>query len=134
MSRVRWMTGIALTLIACLFIAGVAFAQTATVTRSDGYRVTLTGPDTAVAGVSTGFTAKCGPVGYYDYACPYGSFRAYGGPINSLGEGFGTGASGFYVFRSAGFYYVRYRVGAGCIGSPRLACPIDVFLPISVTA
>lgn len=114
--------------LASLVLAAPAAASTSTVTRSDGYRVTLTGPDTATVGTPATYTAKCGPVGYYDYACPYGSFRAYGGTINSLGEGFGTGPMGTYSFRTAGTYQIRYRVGASCIGSPRLACPIDVWV------
>lgn len=145
MSRVRWMTGIdALVVIFALGVVGSALAKhrtppptttpppaptlaTATVTRSDGYTVSLTGPVTATVGVPTKYTATCGPAGQTG-PCPYGEFRAYGGPINRLGEGFGRGASGSYVFRAAGGYSIRYRVNASCVGSPRLACPIDVWL------
>lgn len=136
MSRVRWTVGLALTLIACEYGAGTALAKhgqpvavvqaptltTATVTRSDGYTVTLTGPTTARVGVATTYTATCG------VPCGLGEFRAFGGVTNRLGEGFGRGASGSYVFRAAGAYSVRYRVGAACVGSPRLACPIDVWV------
>lgn len=134
MSRVRWMTGIALILILTLGVVGTALASTQVVTRSDGYQVTLTGPDSATVGVSTGYTATCGPIGWYGSPCPYGEFRAFGGVINRLGEGFGRGASGSYVFRAAGGYSVRYRVPASCIGSPRLACPIDVWVYTVATA
>ena len=154
MSRVRWMTGIALVLIFALGVAGTALAKhrtpppttpppvvtppaptlaTATTTRGDGYIVSLTGPTTATVGAPTTYTATCGPAGQTG-PCPYGEFRAFGGVINRLGEGFGRGASGFYVFRAAGSYSVRYRVGASCIGSPNRACPIDVFLSTRVTA
>jgi hypothetical protein len=105
-----------------------AVASTSTVTRSDGYQVTLTGPDTATVGVPTTYTATCGPIGWYGSPCPYGEFRAFGGYINRLGEGFGTGASGSYTYRAPGTFQVRYRVGASCPGSPRLACPIDVWV------
>lgn len=33
-----------------------------------------------------------------------------------------------------GLYSVRYRVGASCLGSPRLACPIDAWLYVAVKA
>jgi hypothetical protein len=113
--------------------AAPAVADTATVTTSTGYQVTLTGPSTATVGQPTTYTATCGPIGWYGSPCPYGEFRAYGGPINRLGEGFGTGATGRYVFRAAGYYQIRYRVGASCPGSPRLACPIDVWLNTTAT-
>lgn len=112
---------------ASLVAPAAASAFTSTVTRSDGYQVTLSGPDAAAVGVPATYTATCGPIGWYGSPCPYGEFRAFGGPINRLGEGFGTGATGHYTFRAAGSYQVRYRVGASCIGSPRQQCPIDVF-------
>ena len=133
MSRVRCMTVVALTVIACLWAAGVAFAQTTTVTRADGYTVTLTGPATGKVGQASAFTATCGYPGFVG-ACPYGEFRMFGAGVNRLGEGFGRGASGSYVFRTAGAYSIRYRVPAGCVGSPRLACPIDVWLSTTVGA
>lgn len=113
--------------IATLAAPAVAAADTASVTRSDGYTVTLTGPTTGHVGAASAYSATCGGI-----PCAYGEFRMFGGPINRLGEGFGRGATGFYTFRAAGFYSVRYRVGAQCIGSPNRACPIDVFLGVSV--
>jgi hypothetical protein len=125
---------ILLTAVALLAVgAAPAVADTATVTTSTGYQVTLTGPTTATVGVPTTYTATCGPIGWYGSPCPYGEFRAYGGPINRLGEGFGTGATGRIVFRAPGYYQIRYRVGASCPGSPRLACPIDVWLSTTAT-
>ena len=118
-------------LVCAAALAAPAAADAATVTRSDGYSVTLNGPPTAIVGQPTSFTATCGPAGQVG-PCPYGEFRAFGGTINRLGEGFGRGASAFYTFRAVGYYSIRYRVGASCIGSPRLACPIDVFLGVSV--
>jgi hypothetical protein len=131
--RTRIARLICLTLIplAAMVGAATASADTMTVTRSDGYQVTLTGPSTATVGSPTMYTATCGPIGWYGSPCPYGEFRAFGGPINRLGEGFGTGAQGSYVFRAAGAYQIRYRVGASCIGSPRQQCPIDVWLNTS---
>jgi hypothetical protein len=111
-----------------LFAPATAAASTSTTTRSDGYQVTLTGPDTGLVGVASTFTATCGPIGWYGSPCPYGEFRAFGGPINRLGEGFGTGPMGTYTFRAPGTYQIRYRVGASCPGSPRTACPIDLWL------
>jgi hypothetical protein len=110
-----------------------AWAATSTATRSDGYSVTLTGPGTGTVGVASSYSATCGYPGATG-PCPYGEFRAFGGPINRLGEGFGRGALGTYTFRAAGSYQIRYRVGAGCIGSPRRACPIDVWVYTGVTA
>jgi hypothetical protein len=133
MNRYRITVILALTTITALWMVGAAFADTATTTRSDGYTVTLTGPTTATVGVPATFTATCGPTGQAG-PCPYGEFRAFGGVINRLGEGFGRGAMGSYVFRAPGYYSVRYRVGASCPGSPRLACPIDAWLSVSVTA
>lgn len=132
MNRYRLTLTAFLAAICCLYGTGVALADTATVTRSDGYTVTLTGPTTARVGKPVTYTATCGPVGWTGFACPYGEFRAFGGVINRLGEGFGRGASGVYTFRAAGFYSVRYRVGASCPGSPRLACPIDAWLYVTV--
>lgn len=123
----------ALAAICCLLTTSVALAGTATVTRSDGYQVTLNGPTAATAGMSATYTATCGPIGWYGSPCPYGEFRAFGGVINRLGEGFGTGPVRAYTYRAPGFYQVRYRVGASCPGSPRLACPIDVWLYVAVT-
>jgi hypothetical protein len=134
MNRYRITVILALTTITALWVVGAAFADTATTTRSDGYQVSLTGPTTAVVGAQTAYTATCGPVGWYGSPCPYGEFRAFGGVINRLGEGFGRGAMGSYVFRAPGYYSVLYRVGASCPGSPRLACPIDVWLYVAVTA
>jgi hypothetical protein len=122
-----------LTALTALALAAPAAADTATTTRSDGYTVTLTGPTQGVVGQPSTYTATCGLAGQTG-PCPYGEFRMFGGPINRLGEGFGRGATGVYVFRAAGSYWVRYRVGASCIGSPRLACPIDVWLYTVVTA
>lgn len=122
-----------LVLIATVLFASSALASTSTVTRPDGYQVTLTGPDAGMVGAPATYAATCGPIGWYGSPCPYGEFRAFGGPINRLGEGFGTGATGRYVFRAAGYYQIRYRVGASCPGSPRLACPIDVWLSTTVT-
>lgn len=151
MSRVRWMTGIALVLIFALGVVGTALAKhrtspsspvvtppaptlaTATVTRSDGYTVSLTGPVKATVGVPATYTATCGPAGQTG-PCPYGEFRAFGGVINRLGEGFGRGATGTYSFRATGTYSIRYRVGAACLGSPNQACPIDVWLTTTVGA
>jgi hypothetical protein len=99
-------------------------------TTDSGYEVTLTGPVNAVVGTPTSYTATCGG----GYACPYGEFRAYGEIINHLGEGFGRGATGTITFRAPGFYSLRYRVGAACQGSPRLACPIDVWINAYVEA
>ena len=130
MSRVRWTVGLALALIACEWGAGTALASTQVVTRSDGYRVTLTGPDRARVGVPTAYTATCGPAGFVT-ACQFGEFRAFGGPINRLGEGFGRGASGFWTPRTPGLYSIRYRLGMTC---GRSACPIDVWLTTSVGA
>lgn len=113
--------------LAAVLVMAVPVAAS-TVTRADGYQVTLSGPATAMVGVPAMYTATCGPIGWYGSPCPYGEFRAFGGVINRLGEGFGRGATGVYSFRAAGFYSVRYRVGASCLGSPRLACPIDVWL------
>lgn len=113
--------------IATLATPAAASAATSTTTRSDGYTVSITGPTIGKVGVANGYTAVCGYPGGMG-ACPYGEFRMYGGPINGLGEGFGRGAYGFYTFRAAGSYIARYRVGASCIGSPRLACPIDVYI------
>ena len=128
MSRVRWTVGLALTLIACEWGAGYALAYTAVVTRSDGYRVTLTGPDSARVGVPASYTASCGPAGFVG-PCSFGEFRAFGGIINRLGEGFGRGAMGNWTPRAAGTYSIRYRLGMTC---GRSACPIDVFLSVSV--
>lgn len=113
--------------IAALAAPAAADAATSTVTRSDGYTVSVTGPTTGTVGASSAYTAVCGYPARIG-PCQYGEFRMFGGSINRLGEGFGRGATGFYQFRAAGYYSVRYRVGAACIGSPRNACPIDVFL------
>lgn len=120
--------------IATLAVPAVASAATSTVTRSDGYTVTMTGPTTGKVGTASGYTATCGYPSSMG-PCPYGDFRMFGGTINRLGEGFGQGAMGFYTFRAPGFYSARYRLGANCIGSTRQACPIDVFINgIAVTA
>lgn len=119
-----------LTLLLCIATLGapaLASASTSTVTRSDGYTVSITGSSTGAVGMPSTYTAVCGMKDQTG-PCPYGEFRMYGGTINRLGEGFGRGATGTYTFRAFGWYQVRYRVGAGCIGSPRTACPIDVFL------
>lgn len=108
-----------------------AGAATSTVTTSSGYSVSIEGPASATVGVPATYTAVCGS-GRAVSACQYGEFRAFGGPINRLGEGFGRGATGTYAFRAPGFYSIRYRVGASCPGSPRLACPIDVWLYTTV--
>lgn len=129
----RLMRAACLALIPFAMLASTAAANTATVTRSDGYQVTLTGPATAKVGAPTTYTATCGPIGWYGSPCPYGEFRTFGGPLNRLGEGFGTGASGSYSFRAIGSYQIRYRVGASCPGSPRLACPIDVWVYTTVS-
>ena len=118
----------ALIALAILVFAAVASADTASTTYG-GNTVTLSGPVAAHVGVPTAYTATC-----YGAPCAYGEFRTFGGPLNRLGEGFGTGAARSYTFRTPGFYQIRYRLGAQCIGSPRLACPIDVFLYVSVTA
>jgi hypothetical protein len=133
MTRHRLAIVLALTMILGLWAIGTAFADTATTTRADGYQVSLTGPATATVGVPATFTATCGPIGWYGSPCPYGEFRAFGGPINRLGEGFGTGAMRAYTFRAPATYQIRYRVGASCPGSPRLACPIDTWLYVVVT-
>jgi hypothetical protein len=104
--------------------AGADPAATTSATTASGYEVTLTGPATARVGEPAAYTATCGG----GYPCPYGEFRAFGGVINRLGEGFGRGAAGSYTFRSAGVHSMRYRVGAACPGSPRMACPIDVWI------
>ena len=109
-----------------------ASAATSSVTTSSGYTVSITGPASGRVGVPATYTATCGPAGAVA-ACPWGEFRAFGGPLNRLGEGFGRGAIGVYTPRAPGFYAMRYRVGAACVGSPRLACPIDVWLNTSVT-
>lgn len=96
-----------------------AFGATAT-----NQGVTLSGPDTAHVGTPAVYTSNS----------PYGEFRAFGGPLNRLGEGFGRGLQASYTFRAPGVYQIRLRVGASCPGSPRLACPIDVFVSTSVTA
>ena len=126
MSRVRWTVGLALTLIACEWGAGTALASTQVVTRSDGYRVTLTGPDRARVGVPAVYTATCGGA-----PCSFGEFRAFGGVTNRLGEGFGRGAFGNWTPRAPGLYSIRYRLGMTC---GRSACPIDVWLTTSVGA
>lgn len=114
--------------VAVLVFATGASADTASTTS--GYQVSLSGPATAQVGVPTTYSATCGG----GYACPYGEFRAFGSILNRLGEGFGTGALRAYTFRAPGTYQIRYRVGASCPGSPRLACPIDVWLYTVVTA
>jgi hypothetical protein len=114
--------------VAVLGFAAGASADTASTTS--GYQVSLTGPATTQVGVPTTYSATCGG----GYACPYGEFRAFGSILNRLGEGFGRGAVGTYTFRAPGTYQIRYRVGASCPGSPRLACPIDVWLYTVVTA
>jgi|GEM_PF-3606190 len=110
--------------------AGADVVPTTSASTPSGYQVTLTGPVSAVVGQPTTYTATCGG----GYACPYGAFRAFGGVINRLGEGFGVGATGTYTFRAPGNYAVRYRMGASCPGSPRTACPISVFVYTTVTA
>ena len=120
----------ALSLFAFTAGAGADTAPLTSASTTSGYQVTLTGPSTATVGVPTTYTATCGG----GYACPYGEFRTFGGVVNRLGEGFGRGATGAYTFRAAGFYSIRYRVGASCPGSPRLSCPIDVWLTTNVTA
>jgi hypothetical protein len=116
---------------AALAVLGFATGASAdTASTTSGYQVALTGPSSARVGQPTTYSATCGG----GYACPYGEFRAFGGTINRLGEGFGTGAVRAYTFRAPGTYSIRYRVGASCPGSPRLACPIDVWLYTVVTA
>lgn len=119
-------------LLAALVVAALVLAAPAaaeTVSTMSGYQVSMTGPSSATVGVPTTYTATCGG----GFPCPYGEFRAFGGVINRLGEGFGRGAIGTYTFRAAGAYQIRYRVGASCPGSPRLACPIDLWLSTAVT-
>lgn len=103
-----------------------ASAATSTVTTSSGYRVTISGPASATVGAPVAYTATCGGA-----PCSFGEFRAFGGPINRLGEGFGRGPLGSYSFRAPGLYSMRYRVGMTC---GRQACPVDVFLTTSVAA
>jgi hypothetical protein len=110
--------------------AGADAVPTISAGTTSGYQVTVTAPVSAKVGQPAGYTATCGG----GYACPYGEFRAFGGVINRLGEGFGRGATGAYSFRAPGTYSIRYRVGASCVGSPRLACPIDVWITTVVTA
>lgn len=118
-------------LAALAFAAPAAHAATTTVDYG-GYEVSVTGPATGTVGAPSSYTATCGLIGQ-QFRCPYGEFRMFGGAINRLGEGFGTGSRGEYTFRGFGFYQMRYRVGASCIGSPRRACPIDVWLSTSVS-
>jgi hypothetical protein len=99
-------------------------------TTDSGYEVTLTGPVTAVVGEPAVYTATCGG----GFPCPYGEFRTFGGITNRLGEGFGLGDTGTETFRAPGLYSIRYRVGAACPGSPRRACPIDVWINTQVEA
>lgn len=128
----RLRRGLVLALLPLALCAGVAQADTSLTVYGDEM-VMLAGPASAHVGEPAMFTAACGTVADFA-ACPLGEFRAFGGRINRLGEGFGTGFIGYYTFRAPGVYSVRYRVGAHCIGSPRLSCPIDAWISTTVTA
>lgn len=99
----------------------------------------LAAPASAATSTVNGVTLSCPDIGHVGQpltctgSSPYGAFRMYGGPINRLGEGFGTGTSGTYTPRAPGYYTARYSVGAACVGSPNRACPIYVYVGIPVS-
>lgn len=124
MTRYRLSIAMFATALSAFAITASAGADTAPTTSATNSGVTLTGPAPSRVGQPTTYSATCGG----GAPCPYGEFRAFGGVINRLGEGFGRGATGTYTFRAPGVYSIRYRVGASCPGSPRMACPIDVWI------